>query len=99
MIPEVPFPHDLASRLAGFLDLDDRVGKEIVADRFGPAAGGNRFLASLLVPDDHQDVAVGQPRDIVVRQLFLVEEPEIPYQLSLPGELLDAAAGARAAAE
>src|SRR5262245_43363900 len=98
MVPQVPLPHDLSRGLAGFLDLDDRIGKQVLADRVRPASGGDRFLGRLLVPDDHEDVAVGQPRDIVVWQLLVIEELEVPYQFAVPGELLDSSATPRPAA-
>ena len=59
VIPEVPFPHDLAGRLSRWLDLDERVGQQVVADQILLPSGGDGFRRGLLVPDDDQKIAVG----------------------------------------
>ena len=92
VVPEVPFPDDLAGRLAGRLDLDEQSGSK----RPSPASSGRRPAAMascgrLAVPDDHQHVAVGQPGDVVVRELLLRCILEVPDELAVPGELLDPA--------
>ena len=100
VIPEAPLPHDCAGRLAGRLDLDKGVGQQVlVAGHFGPAAGGNGFLGGLAVPHDQEQVAVGQPRHVMVGKLPGVVELEIPNQLAFPRELLNSAANARTRAE
>ena len=96
VVPEVPFPHDFAGRLAGRLDLHERVRQQVtVAGHFRPATGGNRLLGGLAVPHDQQHVAIGQPRHVVVRKLLRVVKLEVPDQLSVPGELLNPPADSR----
>ena len=100
VVPEVPFPHDFAGRLAGRLDLHERVRQQVtVAGHLRPAAGGNRLLGGLAVPHDQQHVAIGQPRHVVVRKLPRVVELEVPDQLSVPGELLNPPADGRPGSE
>src|SRR5256885_14477626 len=100
MVPEVPFPYDLTRRLSCRLDLDERVRQQVaVPNQFRAPAGREGFLGRLLIPDDHENVAVGQPGNIVVRKLLAVGKAEVPDDLAIPGELLHPAAHTRAAAE
>ena len=100
VVPEVPFPDDLAGGLAGRLDLDEVVGVQArVTHQVRPAPGGDDLLLRLLLPDDHQHVAVGQPGDVVVREMLLAHILEVPEELAVPVEFLNPAAGARAEAE
>src|SRR5262249_16758031 len=66
----------------------------LVAGHLGPAPGGDRFLGCLSVPNDHEDVAVGQPDHVMMRKLAGTEEFEMPAQVSIPGKFLDPAADA-----
>ncbi len=44
VVPEVPFPDDVAGGFSGRLDLDERVGQQIVADQIFLATRGDRLL-------------------------------------------------------
>ena len=100
VVPEVPFPDDFAGRLAGRLDLHERVHQQVtVAGHFRPATGGDCLLGGLAVPHDQQHVAIGQPRHVVMRKLLRVVELEVPDELSIPGELLNPPADARSGSE
>src|SRR5215831_17891680 len=94
MVPSVPFPDNLSRRLSRGLDLDDAVNSESSAvRRLRLATGSDGLLQGLTFPDDHQQVAVGQLRHVVMGKLLGVDEGEVPHQLTIPGELLDPAAG------
>src|SRR5262249_44069664 len=89
--------NDLASLLAGRLHFEQGGTQDAAGTcRLRPTAGGDGLFDGLLLPDVHQHVAVGQPADVVVGQLRVVDVGVIPDELAVPGELLDAAAGAAA---
>src|SRR5262249_31858460 len=99
VIPDTPLPYDFAGGPSCRFDLDDGVGEEVVAYRAGPASRGDGFVGGLLVPHDHEYVAVRELRDVVMGKLRIAEEPEVPNKLAVPRELLNAAAVSPASAE
>jgi hypothetical protein len=73
VIPNVPFPHYLAPRRACRSDLEYCLGIESCAgDSCRIAAGGDGFRARVQLECLHQYVTVGQGRDVVVPQIFVV---------------------------
>ena len=79
MVPEVPFPDDLAGGLAGRLHLHEVIGMQArIAYQISPAAGGDGLLGCLFFPHDHEHVAVGKPGYVVVRQAFLARKRVVP---------------------
>src|SRR5262245_17592032 len=54
-------------------------------------SSGDGFLGGFLVPHDQQNVAIGQPCDVVMGLLLVIEELEIPDEVSFPGKLLNTA--------
>ena len=90
MVPDVPFPDDLAGRLARRLDFEHGVDKPGPVDPVAAAAGGDGLSGRLLLPDDQEHVAVGQPGDVVVGHLRCGVKLEVPDELAVPGEFLNA---------
>src|SRR5581483_707168 len=100
VVPEVPFPHDLAASWAGWFDLHQRVGNQVfVPGQLRPAARGDRFLGRLAVMHNQEDIPIRKPGYVMMRQLAGVIELEIPDQLSVPRELLNLSANAWPRAE
>ena len=61
-------------------------------ERAGPPlrrTGGNCFLGRLLVPDDHEHIAVGHFEYVMMGQLHGAGEAVIPDRLAVEGEFLD----------
>src|SRR5262249_15851327 len=93
VIPEVPLPYHLASCRARPLDFDQAVDQKMrVPAQLLPPPGGEEFIAALLVPHEHKQVAVRQARDIMVRKLMFAAEGEIPAEFVFPAKLLNAPA-------
>ena len=97
VVPEVPFPDDFARGLAGGLDLNQAIGLQVLAHRFGSASSGDGFLGRLPLPGDQEHVAVGQARDVVVGELVLAGELVVPNDLAIPSEFLNPPPRPRAA--
>ena len=68
-------------------------------DRFEAPARGDGFRDGLHFPDNQEDIAIGQPRDVVVWDLLLGVELEVPDEFAIPGELLNPATRLRKAEE
>src|SRR5947209_7758011 len=99
VIPQVPFPHNLARRFSSRPDLDERVRQEIVADQVFLAPCGDGFRRGLLVPDHEEEIAVGHLRHVMMEELLIIKKLEVPDELAVPGVFLNPAQSARAAAE
>jgi hypothetical protein len=93
VIPNAPFPHDLATARAGRRDFDDRVDHEIAVGEFGGiSARGEGFGVGLDLPEEHQEVAVGHAHDVVVQGFGARSLLIAPDDIAVPVELLDDAA-------
>src|SRR5262245_17123144 len=94
MVPSVPFPDNHSRRFSRRLDLNDAVQSEWSAvGRLRLATGFGGLLRCLTFPDNHQHVAVGQLRYIVMRKLLGVDKGEVPDEFTFPGELLNPPSG------
>ena len=97
VIPASPFPNDLAGLLARGLDLDQAIGLQVrIFHGLRSAALGDGFLFVDHLPADEQRIAVGEFDGVVVRQPLFAVILEIPDQIAIPVEFLNAAAHGRA---
>ena len=91
MIPNMPFPDDLAAGLARGLNLINGIDEHIArAGQLRLQAGGDEIGGRLSLPDVHQHIAVGHAGDRVMANLLFVVKLVVPDQLAVPGELLNA---------
>ena len=102
VVPDVPLPDDVAAAAARGRDLDDGVRQHIVValdirvEQVRVEAGRKDLGVGLLLNHQHQDVAVGQHLDVVVRHVVVGGPIEFPHEVAVPVVLLDAAAFAAA---
>lgn len=89
MVGGAPFPDDLRGRLAGFLQLDDRLEQHFAGQGLHSTGGENLFRAPP-VPGHAEHVAVGQRTNIVVLSQLVAGELVVPHKVALPRVFLDA---------
>ena len=95
MIPKMPFPNHFAARLASRFDLDQAVRPNFrfINTRWH-AAGPPGLSGGFLFLHKHQDVAIRQPREIVMWKPVSGRIGEIPDQFAIPIKFLNPAAPA-----
>ena len=97
MIPASPFPNDFAGLLARGLDLDQAIGLEVrILHGLGSAALSDGFLFVDHLPADEQSVSVREFDRVMVRQTLFAVILEIPDEIAVPVEFLNATACGRA---
>ena len=93
MIPHVPLPHD--ARIVGpsRLDLDDFVRPDPgLRGQVRPPAHAVRFLRTLGLPRDGENVPIRQWLDVMMEQMICRREFPIPQKFSVPRKFLNSTA-------
>lgn len=92
VVPLAPAP-DLDGLRAPGLDLDDQIVPDLaVGDQLRVPPRRDGLLLRLPLPDEHEDVAVGQRLEVVVAQVLEARQRgPAPDRLVVPGHALDEA--------
>ena len=89
----MPLPNDASSIRPYGLELEQHIGpKPRLRYRVWPATGAKNFLLGFSLPRDGEDVSVRERLDIVVHEALFVGELEVPDEVAVPCEFLNAAA-------
>src|SRR5947199_8825205 len=84
VIPQMPLPNHFSAGLPDRFDFHQTVRLNLGAlNAAWNAPRGNRFIRSFLLFDQHQDIAVRQPLEIVMLSYGGSSICEIPNQLSI----------------
>src|ERR1700694_3209731 len=95
VVPDMPFPNDIAAGWSGRVHFDKGVGPQLAGgQKSGVASRGNRLGRCLGLPRDHQDVAIGQFLDVVMDDVVVRVVVKLPGNCSIPGDALDASGSA-----
>ncbi len=85
MIPGAPAPDHFATRFPGRVDLEDGVDPHLIArEQCWMATDGEAFFLVLLLPCDHQEIAVGKRFDVMVRDVLFRSPVQIPGDFARP---------------